>query len=99
MATSQAQLPQDADNQTYVTVHALLAGGLWLPYKEVFQDSIDEPPEVGSEIPFIAFLITHPTFGRLLFDLGMRKVRPCLVLRYSPWFNDSSSMRKVGLLR
>ncbi|EKM53993.1 uncharacterized protein PHACADRAFT_257539 [Phanerochaete carnosa HHB-10118-sp] len=47
-------IPPDMANQTYLTVHALLAG-------------------VGSEIPFIAFLITHPTHGRTLFDLGMRK--------------------------
>ncbi|EKM53983.1 uncharacterized protein PHACADRAFT_257520 [Phanerochaete carnosa HHB-10118-sp] len=27
----------------------------------------------GQRFPFIAFLITHPTHGRTLFDLGMRK--------------------------
>ncbi|GJE97374.1 MBL fold metallo-hydrolase [Phanerochaete sordida] len=66
-------LPPDADSQAYVTVHALLVGGLWLPYNEVFQDCINEPHTVGSEIPCFAFLITHPKYGRSLFDLGMRK--------------------------
>ncbi|EKM53980.1 uncharacterized protein PHACADRAFT_122640 [Phanerochaete carnosa HHB-10118-sp] len=75
MAATSTPLPPDTENQTYLTVHALLAGGLWLPYREVFQDSLHEPPEVGSDIPFIAFLITHPTHGRALFDLGMRKAK------------------------
>ena len=75
MATTQSPpLPPDAKAQTHVTVHAILAGGLYLPDKEVFQDSVHQPPEVGAEVPFIAFMITHPTFGRALFDLGMRKV-------------------------
>lgn len=74
MVVMSASLPADAENQTYVTVHALLAGGLWLPQREVFQDSIDKSAELGSELPFIAFLVTHPTYGRVLFDLGMRKV-------------------------
>jgi hypothetical protein len=73
-STQNPPLPPDADGQAHVTVHAILAGGLWLPYKEVFQDSLNEPTEVGSEIPFIAFLISHPTYGRTLFDLGLRKV-------------------------
>ena len=72
MSTS---LPSDSESQTYVTVHALPAGGLWLPHREVFQDCFDQTSEIGSEIPFIAFLVTHPTHGRALFDLGMRKVR------------------------
>lgn len=73
MDAASPPLPPDRANQAYVIVHALLAGGLWLPYKDVFQDSVNEPSEVGSEIPFIAFMITHPTHGRSLFDLGMRK--------------------------
>lgn len=74
MASTPTPLPPDTTDQTYVTVNALLAGGLWLPYKNVFQDSVDLPLDVGSELPFIAFLVTHPTYGRTLFDLGMRKV-------------------------
>ena len=75
MDAASPPLPPDKADQAYVTVHALLAGGLWLPHKDVFQDSVNEPSEVGSEIPFIAFMVTHPTHGRSLFDLGMRKVR------------------------
>lgn len=67
-------LPADAEGQTFVTVQALHVGGLWLPYREVFQDSLHEPFTVGSDIPFIAFLITHPAHGRILFDLGLRRV-------------------------
>ena len=67
--------PSDANNQAYVSVHALLVGGLWLPYREVFQDCLHEPASVGSNIPFFAFMLVHPTKGRALFDLGIRKVR------------------------
>lgn len=70
----QFQLPADAENQTHVTVHALLAGTFWIPYNLVFQDCIHEPIEVGCQVPFNAFMITHPTYGRALFDLGLRKV-------------------------
>ena len=84
MSTPQSSpLPPDAPDQTYVTVHALSAGGLWFPHKATFQDSIDEPLNVGEEIPFIAFLITHPEHGRMMFDLGMRKVRGSLCRRGS----------------
>lgn len=76
--------PPDTDSQTYVTVHALLVGGLWYPHRQVFQDSVHEPSEVGSEIPLIAFLITHPTHGRTLFDLGMRKASTLSISQMHP---------------
>lgn len=57
-----------------MTVHALLVGGFWLPDKFVFQDCFDGPADVGGEVPDFAFMITHPTYGRALFDLGLRKV-------------------------
>ena len=66
-------LPGDSKGQVYVTVHAFVVGGLWFPVREVFQDSLHEPETVGSNIPFIAFMVTHPTKGRALFDLGLRK--------------------------
>lgn len=76
MATSPTPVPLsvDTENQIYVTVHALLAGELWLPYNMVYQDSVHEPREIGCQVPDFAFMITHPTHGRALFDLGMRKV-------------------------
>ena len=74
MTSPSRALPADIENQTHVTVHALLVGGFFLPSRLVFQDCVDEPEDVGCEVPFIAFMITHPTFGRTLFDLGMRKV-------------------------
>lgn len=67
-------LPKDRENQTHVTVHALLVGGFWLPDKFVFQDCFNGPADVGGEVPDFAFMITHPTYGRALFDLGLRKV-------------------------
>lgn len=67
-------LPVDTDRQTYVAVHSLSVGGGYLPDNLVFQDCKGEPDDVGREIPVMAFMITHPVYGRTLFDLGMRKV-------------------------
>lgn len=73
-------LPADRENQTFVTVQALSVGGLSLPHMNIFQDSIDAPLTQRYDIPFIASLITHPTRGKALFDLGLRKVSTGLYL-------------------
>ncbi|KAG1754762.1 beta-lactamase-like protein [Suillus paluster] len=70
-------LPADDEHQVYVTVSAIVAGTLFLPHEEVFQDCIgesesDDTPE-GTRVPTFAFLIQHPKEGKLLFDLGLRK--------------------------
>ena len=69
-------LPPDQENQTYVTVHALNTGGLWMANNLMFQDSIHELPDVGHVAPCLSFLISHRSHGLVLFDLGMRKVSP-----------------------
>ncbi|OAX36302.1 hypothetical protein K503DRAFT_313850 [Rhizopogon vinicolor AM-OR11-026] len=72
-------LPADDERQVYVTVSAIVAGTLFLPHEEVFQDCVrDEPaesdnPPQGTRVPSFAFLIQHPKHGKLLFDLGLRK--------------------------
>ncbi|KAG1757052.1 beta-lactamase-like protein [Suillus lakei] len=71
-------LPADSECQVYVTVSAIVAGTLFLPHEEVFQDCIKDEPESddtpeGTRVPTFAFLIQHPKQGKLLFDLGLRK--------------------------
>lgn len=68
-------LPADSVNQVYVTVKPIVAGDLHIPMNIVFEDSHDEPDSNSVPIPAFSFLITHPTRGHLLFDLGVRKVR------------------------
>jgi hypothetical protein len=68
-------LPAESPSQAFVTVKALLSCFLHLPYNLVFQDSIDLPDSDASYAPVFSFLITHPTHGHTLFDLGVRKVR------------------------
>ena len=69
-------LPSDGDNQTYVCVKALSMGEMFLPHAFVFQDAKDAnvPPTVRVKLPTFAFLIEHPTRGKIMFDLGMNKV-------------------------
>ena len=68
-------LPLDRETQTYVTIQALSLGRVSLPYNWIFQDSLHAPDEERSDLPFIGALITHPTRGKALYDLGVRKVR------------------------
>lgn len=79
-----SSLPADRENQTFVTVQALSVGGLSVPHMNIFQDSIQAPRTQRYDVPFIASLITHPTRGKALFDLGLRKVRAALFLYNSP---------------
>ena len=69
-------LPADEPNQVYVSVKAMNVGRLWLPDASVFQDCKDlgTPDSQGVWVPDFSFLITHPTKGKALFDLGLRKV-------------------------
>ncbi|KAI0344769.1 Metallo-hydrolase/oxidoreductase [Trametopsis cervina] len=65
--------PPDREDQLYVSVKPIVAGNMFLPHKEVFQDSIDLPESEGVRIPVFCFFISHPTEGDALFDLGVRK--------------------------
>ena len=67
------QLPSDAVSQPFVSVSAILAGFMYLPDKEVFEDSLDK--ETGRKVPSFSFLVEHSEHGKVLFDLGTRKVR------------------------
>lgn len=73
-STQVSPLTGDSVNQPFVTVNALLTCFIHLPYNLVFQDSADYPDNTGSYVPVFNFLITHPTHGLTLFDLGVRKV-------------------------
>lgn len=74
MATQDPPLPADRTNQTYVTVKALCVGRVYLENRFVFEDSMDEPESAGLQLPVFSFLISHPTKGHAMFDLGIRKV-------------------------
>ena len=69
-------LPQDRANQVYVSMKAMKVGTLTLADRWVFQDASDAntPDNVRMMIPDYAFLLEHPTKGKIMFDLGMRKV-------------------------
>lgn len=70
-----SSFPADTQDQVYVKLSAIETGRFFLPDKEVFADSEDEDDKVGTVVPSFAFLVDHPTHGKLLFDLGLRKVR------------------------
>lgn len=72
--SSAVGLPKDVANQTFVSVKAIAAGELFLPYVAVFDDSAHLPPTEGCRVPSIAFLVSHPTEGYAMFDLGLKKV-------------------------
>ncbi|KAN0120227.1 hypothetical protein V8E51_002435 [Hyaloscypha variabilis] len=67
--------PADAENQNYVTVHALSAGFLDWPDQYFVQPCLEG---ARTKAPSLAFLIQHhsPETGkptRIVFDLGIRK--------------------------
>lgn len=68
-------LPSDSSGQKFVSVSALHAGTLYLPDSDVFEDSIGKSPSTGSYVPSFAFLIEHEVHRKMMFDLGLRKVR------------------------
>lgn len=69
------QLPKDeASMQHYVSVSAILGGSIFLQDKEVFEDSLDK--ETGQRVPTFSFFLEHSEHGKILFDLGARKVGP-----------------------
>lgn len=71
-----AALPRDRVDQVYVSMKAMKVGTMTLAERWVFQDASDAniPDSVRITIPDYAFLIEHPTKGKAMFDLGMRKV-------------------------
>lgn len=69
-----AQLPKDREDQVFVSVKSIVVGSVYLPFSEIFDDCIGAPKIQGNRVPVICFLITHPTKGHALFDLGIRKV-------------------------
>ena len=68
-------LPRDREGQTYVSIKTLQAGSAFLPDSWAYKDSEDAKiaDDVGSRVPVLTFLITHPTKGKAMFDLGIRK--------------------------
>ncbi|KAI0344771.1 Metallo-hydrolase/oxidoreductase [Trametopsis cervina] len=66
-------LPRDSADQAFVGVKAMLTCFIHLPYNLVFADTMHYPDNSGSYVPVFNFLITHPTRGLALFDLGVRK--------------------------
>ncbi|KAJ3916175.1 hypothetical protein F5877DRAFT_47122 [Lentinula edodes] len=66
-------LPSAHYSRVCVNVSVLIPGHLYLPHKEVFQDALENGAETGSTVPTFSFLLEHPTRGKYLFDLGLRK--------------------------
>lgn len=58
-----------------VEVHALPTGKLYLPDRWLFEDGDRDMLRVRQFSPDFSFLICHPSGKRVLFDLGIRKVR------------------------
>ena len=69
-------LPQDRVDQVYVSIKAIQVGDAYLPDKLVYKDceDADIADTFGARVPVFTFLITHPTRGKAMFDLGIRKV-------------------------
>ncbi|KIJ66391.1 hypothetical protein HYDPIDRAFT_26743 [Hydnomerulius pinastri MD-312] len=70
---SNTTLPDERVHQAHVSVSAIAAGYLVLPSVEVFEDARINNAPGGIRVPTFAFLVQHPTHGKLLFDLGLRK--------------------------
>lgn len=60
---------------TFVDVCALPTGKLYLPDRWLFEDGDEDMLSARQFSPDFSFLISHPSQQRVLFDLGMRKVR------------------------
>ena len=88
----QSPLPADVDGQAYVTVRVIVAGNLRIPLNIVFDDCHDEPDSNAVEIPAFSFLLTHPTEGYLLFDLGIRQV----AYRHAPPYSQTDSAYRTA---
>ncbi|KAI0093150.1 beta-lactamase-like protein [Irpex rosettiformis] len=73
MITTTSRIPADLADQVYARVKPIVAGSIFLPHKEVFQDAVGLPGTEGIRVPSFSFLISHPTKGNALFDLGLRK--------------------------
>lgn len=69
----------DTPSQAYISISVIPAGSLYLADKEVFQDCVHQGSDglsgTGRRVPSFSFLLQHEKHGRLLFDLGLRKVR------------------------
>lgn len=85
MAENNWSLPADTASQTYLSISAIPVGSLYLSDNQVFEDCAQQGPGVangserlagtGRRVPSFSFLVQHEQHGRLLFDLGLRKVR------------------------
>lgn len=65
-------LPSDSA-QSYVNLYALVAGTFWLSDADAFEDALESGVTNKQRVPSLAFLIEHPIYGKVLFDLGLRK--------------------------
>ena len=63
------------DSAPKVKVYALPTGRLHLPERWLFEDGDDDVRRKREDSPVFSFLIEHPSGRRVLFDLGLRKVR------------------------
>ena len=69
-----ANLPAELGDQKYVSVKPIIAGTISIPLNFILQDWKDFPDQNAVRVPCYAFLVTHPTKGHVLYDLGVRKV-------------------------
>ena len=80
MSASPEQKSPLPRSRVCVSVKALNVGDMYIPDSWAFEDAKGSPDTTGSRLPDFAFLITHPTKGRAMFDLGLRKVKDPLYL-------------------
>ncbi|KAE9407552.1 Metallo-hydrolase/oxidoreductase [Gymnopus androsaceus JB14] len=73
-----------------VLVYAISGGNFYLPHRDVFQDAHINDIETGDIVPTFSFLIEHPTRGKYLFDLGLRKHGE----GYTPAWNETLAEMK-----
>ena len=91
-----SHFPKDIQDQQYLTVSAIPAGFFYLPDRQVFDDSLES--DTGQKVPSLSFLLEHNTYGRILFDLGNRKVLHAT--RRSTIVSDRKKFRvEKGILR
>ncbi len=67
---------QMKDGSSTVAVSALPTGQLAHPDRWLFEDGDENLMQARQLYPVYSFLIEHPSGRKILFDLGLPKVRP-----------------------